>query len=205
MPVPDSEYFKSERTIEVGIITETKDGGSRLPAWLSAYLSGGIEAVERIERYSGKYMFVGNSEGLNFTAMEKWTENYSPVRDFAILAASRIEKRMIANISFYPDDEYGPFFENMIKKAYSAVYPGVVKEDSYWIKTVKNEGGEPEENGAYIFFVLVSIDKMTMQTVITNMITESIVPVTPAGPVSSVVMAQRGAVNRLRQNFFEGF
>jgi hypothetical protein len=196
-PVPDPAYFEKDKIIEIGVITETRDGGSRLPAWLSAYLTGGIEAVEQIERYSGKYMFIGHSQGLNFAAMDKWTGIYSTERDFSILAASRIERRMIANVSLYPDDEYGLFFETMVKKAYSTVYRGVQKEDVYWVKT-KNETDEPDDDGLYVFFVLVSIDKITMQSVISNMITESAASVT-------VTNTQRSSINRLRQNFFEGF
>jgi hypothetical protein len=200
VPLPEPEYFIYEKTIDIGVITETKDGGARQPAWFSAYISGGIEAVERLERYNGKYMFIGNSEGLNFAAMDKWTENFSPSRDFALLAAPRIERRMISWVSRYPDHEYGLFFETMVKKAYSAVYQGVVKEDTYWVKSVKNEGGEQgwEDEGVYVFFVLLSIDKITMQSVISNMIAESLASVTPTP-------SQRSTINRLRQNFFEGF
>jgi hypothetical protein len=193
-PVPGYEYFNNERTVEIGVITDTRDGGTRLPAWLSAYISGGIEAVERIERYNGKYMFIESNESVNFAALGKWAENYSPVRDFALLAAPRIERKMISWVSRYPDDEYGPFFETMVKKAYSTVYPGVVKEDVCWIKTVKN-GDEKE---IYVFFVLASIDKLTMQSLVSNMIAESIAAVTPIG-------SRRSTINRLRQNFFEGF
>jgi hypothetical protein len=205
IPVPPNDFFFTEKknnNINPDNIIGTKTGTSakNLPIWLSAYISGGNEEVERMNAFYGKYVFIGNNEGLNFTAMNIWADNFSVVKDFSILAAERIEKRMISGAYLYPDNEYGLFFETMVKKAYNAVYPGAVKEDTYWIKIkVRQENDSTESyTEIYNFFVLISIDKMTMQTIINDLMTESLSAVTPTAE-------QRDSINRLRQNFFLRF
>jgi len=197
-PVPDESYFEIEITgkrIDISNITETMSGvtTNSIPEWLFVFFDGGIKAVESLNHYSGKYVFIGENKGGNFAALNKWAENFSPVYDFPILAAARVERRMILTSSFYPDDEYGLFFEKMILNAYSGEYQGVVKEDVYWIK-LKTDN----ETETFNIFVLITIDKTVMRAVITNMMERASADVT----LSST---QTAAVGRLRQTFFEGF
>jgi len=196
VPIPDTDFFDFTMPVKMENITESRDGsGARnLPLWLSAYINGGIEEMEKIETYNGKYLLIGMSEGVNFTAMSKWAENFSPMRDTTMFAARRIEKKLITSASLYPDDEYGEFFETVVKNAYSTVYPGALKESTYWIKIkIENENRE-----IYMFFVLISIDRNIFQNIVQDMMTRSML-------ASSFTRNQRSAVNRLQQNFFEGF
>lgn len=195
IPIPDTdtEFFDFTLPIKMEDILESKNGTGtvNLPRWLRAYLSGGIEEIEKIPAYNGKYIFIGMSEGMNFSAMGKWAENFSPLRDTTMLAAKRIEKKLITSAALYPDDEYGEFFEVLVKNAYGAVYPGTMKEDTYWIKI-------NSETDMYVFFVLISVDISDFQNVVHEMIATSI-------QSSSLTRDKRNAVNRLQQNFFEGF
>jgi len=201
IPEPDfSIYNESEKIIEISNIIETKDGaGIRgLPNWLLSYIEGGIEAVERLDSYRDKYVFISVNEGDNFTALNKWIENFSPAHDFPILAAARIDKRIISSASLYPDNEYGMFYEAIIKNAYSSEYPGAVKEDTYWMKVWFERENTWEYTENYKFFVLITINKTAMQNIIRNMFSRSI------GTVS-VTVNQNNSINRLRQTFFERF
>jgi len=198
-PVPDSGVSIEEDiiSVDIGNIIETKNGSARLiPVWLRSFLNGGIEAVEKLDAYSNKYVFIGINEGKNITALNKWIEFFTVTQDFPMLAALRIEKRMYLTASLYPDDEYGAFYEAMIHNAYNSVYPGAVKEDNYWIKTKPENADAPLEN--YKFFVLITIEKNLMQSIIRNMMTD-----TTAGVTMTTV--QNNSVNRLRNTFFEGF
>jgi len=205
IPVPPNDFFITEKNnvnIDPGSIIETKTGTSakNLPGWLSAYINGGNEEVEKMSAYYGKYVFIGNNEGINFTAMNIWADNFSAVRDFSILAAERIERRMISAAYLYPDNEYGLFFETMVKKAYNTVYTGAVKEDTYWIKMKARQENDNMEayTEIYNFFVLISIDKITIQAIINDLMAESLSVVTPTAE-------QKDSINRLRQNFFLRF
>jgi len=199
-PVPDFGIYESENQILFTNIIETKEGsGVRfMPAWLSSYIEGGIPAVERLDAYSDKYVFIGVNRGENFNALNIWADNFSEALDFPMLAAVRIENRIISTAALYPDNEYGAFFEAMVKGAYSGEYRGTVKNDTSWIKIwFENENTwEYAEN--YIFFVFITIDKTAMQYIIRNMMTKVRDSVT-------VNTYQNNAINRLRLNFFEGF
>jgi hypothetical protein len=214
IPVPPKEYFIQEKKIidiDIDNITETKDGSSAeyLPVWLKAYINGGAGEVEKIDAYRNKYAFIGTNEGINFAALNIWAENFSTVQNFTMLSAQRIQRRIISAALHYPDDEYGIFFEKMIKSAYSAVYRDVSKEDIYWVKLEVNNKPNNEEifpesesvNGSseiYIFFILLIIDKTVMQSEIHNMLEEAYLSSAPVG-------SHNNAIKRLRLKFFEGF
>lgn len=196
--MPDPDYIDINNiSLMLGDITETKDGAGNVdvPDWLIAYILGGIDEVEKIDSYFGKYCFIAENEGGNFGALNKWADNYSEVQDFPRLAAARIERRLISAAELYPDDEYGSFYETLVKKAFSAEYAGALIEDIYWIK-IRRDHEYNEE--VYDFFILISIDRMFMRTIIGNMMAETLAEVTPA-------RAQFTAIRRLQQNFYTGF
>jgi len=204
IPVPDSSYFEKRNSIGIGInnITETKDSSSAavMPEWLRLFINEGIEAVESLDRFYNKYVFIGINKGTDPAALNKWAEMFSHIYDFPVLAAERIEKRMIASASLYPNDEYGPFFERLVKRSYGASYPGTLKEETYWVKaTVDNDNtADLASSETYIYFILITVDRPVMQSIIRNMIAQT-------ENSSAFTSAQAASVNRLQQNFFEGF
>jgi len=198
-PVPDSGINPNENPviIEIGNIIETKDGQlSQMPVWLRSFLGSGINAVEKLEAYNNEYVFIVSNEGDNIAALTKWVEHYTVAHDFPMLVADRIEKRMYLTASLYPDDEYGAFYETMMHNAYKAEYNEALKEDYYWIKTKSGNEEEPSEN--YIFYLLITIEKSLMQSIIRNMIVKT-------SEVVILTKSQNNSVNKLRNTFFEGF
>ena len=199
--IPETTIKKIESNYSIGIddIIETRDGKGKaaLPEWLVTFNNGGIDAIEKMDQYNGKYCFVGRNKNSNFEALTKWAENYQETRAFTRLAAARIENRLNLNITLYPDDEYGAFYEKLVKKSYDMEYPDAATEDTYWIKKTETS----EENGihdTYEFFAFVIIDKTIMQNIIRKMITETYAVVIPT-------RAQNNVINNLQQHFFEGF
>jgi hypothetical protein len=185
--------------IGIDDIIETKNGtgNADIPAWLLSFNNGGIAAVENMEQYNGKYCFIGRNGGVNFEALLKWADNYSTAQAFTRLAAARIENRLTSTAALYPDDEYGAFYEKLIKKSFDAEYRDASAEDTYWVKKM----GTSEANGfqdTYEFFAFISIDKKIMQDVIKSMIAEVYTEVTPT-------RAQNNAIYNIQKNFFEGF
>jgi len=193
IPEPDFSVYDVDKKIAIDNVIETKDGASveRMPEWLLTFIRGGNQAVEQLDSYRNKYVFIGLNEGENFIILNKWAENFSAEQDFAILAAIRIEERIVSTASLYPEYEYGMFFEELIQIAYGTGYPDAVKQDTYWFK----KGIEPE---TYNFFILITIEKTIMQSVIRNMMTEAYAAASPRRALAVTV-------NKLRQSFFEGF
>jgi hypothetical protein len=200
--LPNANNIKTETNYSIGIddITETKRGTGRanLPDWLVAYNNGGIDAVEKMDKYYGKYCFVGRNKNSNFEALTKWAENFAETNAVTRLAAARIENRLNLNINLYPDDEYGVFYEKLVKKSYDTEFPDAVTEDTFWIK--KTETSESKTvHDTYEFFALVSIDKTIMQDIIKKMMAEA------RDPDVIPTRAQNIALNNIQQHFFEGF
>jgi len=200
--LPNTDNIKVETNYSIGIdsITETKSGTGRakLPEWLVTYNNGGIDAVEKMDKYSGKYCFVGRNKNSNFESLTKWAENFSETNAVTRLAAARIENRLNLNIALYPDDEYGVFYEKLVKKSYDTEFPDAVTEDTFWIKKTDTS----EANGVhdtYEFFALVTIDKTIMQDIIKKMLAEA------RGPDDFPTRAQNNSINNIQQHFFEGF
>ncbi|MCL2229874.1 MAG: hypothetical protein FWC01_02160 [Treponema sp.] len=192
VPEVDLSIYEQNDIFDLDSIIENDN----LPQWLFAYFAGSNAAVERLEAFRNKYIFIGENEGLNLQALERWAGNYSPSFDFPMLAAARVERRMIATSSLYPDDEYGAFFEAMVKNASGTLYPGAEKTESHWVRYLNYDSDETVQK--YKFFILITIDRSYMQVILRDVMTRSNsgIRVTPA---------QNIAINRLRQNFFEGF
>jgi hypothetical protein len=150
-----------------------------------------------MELYRDSYVFVGTNRGTNFRALGHWAEGFTAAQDFPRLAAIRIESRLLRAASLYPDDEYGEFFEALVKKAFDAVYTGAVKERTFWIKQRYGE-----ENSSireeYEFFVLVTIGKSEFQAQVRAILAE----ITTAKPPTR---DQAAAINRIKETFFEDF
>ncbi|MDR2435537.1 MAG: hypothetical protein LBD47_13365 [Treponema sp.] len=193
-----------------GEIIESRNGpaDAALPEWLGNFLNGGIRRVEAQGVYWDKYIFIGRNRGTNLSALRQWAERFTVAQDFPRLVGIRIENRLLAAAALYPDDEYGEFFEVMIKSASDAEYPEALKEDSFWIKwrisgePASDMSGEGETENTvrdiYEFFVLISIDKIALQNRIQALMANIQTAVPPTRD-------QAASINRIRQNFFEVF
>ncbi|GHV45529.1 hypothetical protein AGMMS49546_31520 [Spirochaetia bacterium] len=188
---------------------ETKGEGASIPEWVRRYLTEGVRGVERIPEFRDKYVFVGVNAGPNFKALRQWEEAFSPAQDFARLVAARIEARLSpVTQTTVPDSTYGQFFAALIKRASDAQYQGAVKENGFWIQQLfstseQNEEGEESEEivvnrEVYDFLILTSIDKVQLETQISAMFNAAKISLAPK-------RNQAAAIDRIRENFFEGF
>ena len=174
-----------------------KSEGRNKPEWVSLFLEGGIQGVESLAAFNGRHVFISQNKGTNFNALNHWKEGFSPELDFPRLAAARIEARFFSETPL-PDQEYGAFFEALIRTASNARWSGAVKEDDFWIRRKFTENNVELETENWLFIILVSIEKpvfaIQLDTVFSN--------TKPYPPLSR---RQLAAVNRVKDNFFEGF
>jgi len=167
-----------------------------MPLWLLSFVNAGVKAVEQIDNFNNKYVFIAVNEGNNFITLNKWADNFSASKDSAIMIAARIEERMILTASLYPDNEYGMFYETFMKNAFGTEFVNVIKEDTYWFRRSNTPN-------AYSFFILLTIERNMMQTVIRSMMSQANTTSNNSSP--GLTNSQAASVNRLRQTFFEGF
>jgi hypothetical protein len=195
-------------------IIESQNGPPEagIPEWARLYLDDGLRGVEALDAYRGKYVFVGENQGSTLTGLQQWADGFAAAQDLPRLIAQRVEQRFVASAVLYPDDEYGEYFENAIKKISDAEYPGAVKEQTFWIKRqryIEENTGEYTDDDFdtpqididfehYIFLILISIDKETLQKKIQELITSIKTNTAPT-------KEQTQAINKIRAHFFEGF
>jgi hypothetical protein len=188
---------------------EGRAAGGNIPEWVSRYFTEGAGSVERMAEYQGKYLFVGKNQGINPNALGQWQAAFSPLQDFAQLAAARTEARLVRGAGgSYPDNVYGPFFEAMVKKAYDTKYRGVQKEKSFWVHLAppqvppaapgeeEAEAEEAAERPVYVFLVLLSIDRPAFEAQIDGIFNSAKLNL-------ALTRSQESAVNRLHENFFD--
>jgi hypothetical protein len=169
--------------------------GRKIPDWVTRFLDRGNWGVE--ELYQDSYAFVAANWGTNFTALGHWAAGFTAAQDFPRLAAVRIEERMLRTASLYPDDEYGEFFELLVRRSSDAVYTGALKEDTFWIKQRSYQENAPGRE-QYVFFILVTIEKNGLQTQIQALLAE-------LSPIVPPTREQAASINRLKETFFEAF
>jgi hypothetical protein len=195
----DQEKPPDQRETEPYTLINHQDAaaGKDIPEWVDLFLEQGAGAVEGMEAFSGRYVFIGVNRGNNSKALAQWAEAFTAAQDFPRLAAVRIEQRLIRAASLYPDDEYGEFFETLVKNASDAAYSGAVKEADFWILRRLHEDSSPRRE-QYDFFILVTIEKTLFQAQVRGMMNN----MSPAVPPTR---DQAAAVNRIRETFFEDF
>jgi hypothetical protein len=189
--------------------SENGPGESGLPAWVRSYLDGGVRGIESLDAYRAKYTFVGKSQGDNLNVLRQWANGFTATQDLPRLIAQRTERRLVTAAVLYPDDEYGEYFERFIKIMSDGEYPDALKEETFWLKQkikAVSEADAFDDNlpqkdiffERYEFLVLMSIDRETLR----KQIEEIMAGIkTKASPTRN----QTHAINKIRQNFFEGF
>jgi hypothetical protein len=191
------------------IESESGSGESGLPVWVRSYLDEGIRGIESLPAYNTKYMFIGKNRGENLNVLRQWADGFTVTQDLPRLIAQRTERRLVSAAVLYPDDEYGEYFERLIKKMSDEEYLGAHKEQTFWIRQkIKVAGEEPDMDDElpredvflerYEFLVLMSIDRETLR----NQVEEIMGGIKTK---SSPTRNQTQAINKIRQNFFEGF
>jgi len=210
-PDPIRDMFEHSGPKEIWELIETQNGPleKAIPEWVSLYLNESISGTKSLEENNNKYFFIVANHGIILTALKHWANGFSEEWDFPGLLVQRVEQRLVSTASLYPDDEYGEFFENMIKQVSDGDYPGVVKEQIFWIKQKQippddeDEDNPPELSSYFIperykIFLLLSIDKEALQKQIRQIMSE-------IRTQRSQTRDHTAAINRIRNTFFEGF
>jgi len=181
---------------------QNKSTNGKIPEWVNTHLHNKLNELEAADYYTDKYLFAGENNGNNFSALNQWADSFRAEQDLPMLVAGRIEKRMVSAAALYPDYEYGEFFEVFMKAVYDAKYSRAEIEDMFWIKRLIISSDTLANNTTieepYEFFVLVSIDKTILQNHIRGIMNE-------IKTKKRLSKEQAAAVNRIKQILFEGF
>jgi hypothetical protein len=178
---------------------ETKETGGEIPVWVENFLETGARGLEALPKFNNKYIFVASITGGNIRALRQWAAGFSIRQDFPRMAASRIEQRMVKTSTLYPDDEYGQYFENMVKLSSDTNFTDAVIDAAFWIyREIYEEDGVTVSQERYEYFILVSIDKPLLENQIRLLLDKVKTEQTPA-------REQVNSINRLKAGFFDNF
>jgi hypothetical protein len=190
------------------ISSQNGQGSLDIPEWTRLYIDNEINKIEALDGFYGKYIFIGENWGSNFNALQQWANSFTVEQDLPMLITRRAERRLIVSASLYPDDEYGEYFESLIREISNGGYSSAVKEQTFWLKRKINisvpemdidvESNPAAEQERYEFLVLVSVDKETLQRQIQEIMTGIKTKIPPT-------KEQAAAIARIKANFFEGF
>ncbi len=173
--------------------------GQDIPEWVVTYIGDGVTAVEAIDKYKEKFVFVGEDSGTNLNALRQWSTGFTVAQDLARLVSSRVQAKFAGAAAGSPDDEYGRYFENVVKSASDASYTGARKETDFWIlKRYFKDDGKTVDREVYDYYVLVTIDKAILQKQLNDVLNG----VKPDKPLTK---EQQTAVERVKESFYEGF
>ena len=204
-PQEQAKLFDSWEIIN----SQNGQGSANIPEWVRWYVDNEINEIEALDRFNGKYIFIGQNGGSNFNALQQWANGYTVEQDLPRLITKRAERRLVSSASLYPDDEYGEYYEFLIRDISNGEYSGAVKEQTFWLKRkiinitetddITNIPARPDTaQERYEFFVLISVEKETLQKQIQGIITGIKTKIPPTKD-------QAAAIARVKNNFFEGF
>jgi hypothetical protein len=188
------EETKTTRTFTI-IDYKNKTTGNAIPEWVNVYFNSGLRGVEALRTYQGSYVFVHRNEGNNFNALQLWKDNFSVELDFPRMAAARIEARFSVP---YPYEEYGVFYEDLIRAASDASWTGAITKDDFWTRKNYPLSETESELENWEFLILVTIEKSLFSSQLEK-IFGNIKPIPPPDK------NQIAAINRVKAQFFEAF
>jgi hypothetical protein len=194
-PVP--EYQENNRITEV--IGHENAADNDMPEWVARYVRGGLIGIETLPEYADSYVFIGRQTGNSLDALKLWEAGFSLDQDLPRLVSARIQARFIGSGRGNPGDEYGRYFETVIKNSSDSSFNGAIRESSFWIKKrTFGEDGVSPAGETYEYFILIKIEKETLVRQINMLLITSRPELTPSREQSAAAM-------RLRLNFYDGF
>jgi len=191
------------------IESQNGQGPGGIPEWVRWDIDNEVNEIEVMERLSGKYIFFGENGGSNFGVLQQWANGFTVEQDLPGLITRRVERRLVSSASLYPDDEYGEYFEFLIREISNEEFLGAVKEQIFWLKRkvvssaedddiIDTQSNPDTEQEHYEFLVLISVDKETLQRQIQEIMTNIKTKIPPT-------KAQAAAIAKIKDTFFEGF
>jgi hypothetical protein len=152
-------------------------------------------------------VFISEERSSDLNALLEWAANVTAEQDFPQLVFQRAYKRLHYSLSISPYDEYGGFYEALLKAVADTRYSGAEKGDAFWIRkqyAARNEAEEtagglaPDGQKEYTLFIVMLIPKVVLRGQLLMVMNE-------IKADKDLTRTQTQAVARLRNDFFLEF
>jgi hypothetical protein len=81
------------------ISSQNGQGSSDIPEWARLYIDNEVNKIEALDKFSGKYIFIGENGGSNFNALQQWANSFTVEQDLPRLITRRAERKLVASAS----------------------------------------------------------------------------------------------------------
>ncbi|MDL2229002.1 hypothetical protein LJC14_02005 [Treponema sp. OttesenSCG-928-L16] len=195
---PPPQYVEQTDTYVV-LDHKTKALGQDVPEWVTRFISEGVTGVESMPAYKDKYVFIGEDMGSNLNALRQWATGFTVNQEMSRMVSTRVQGKFAGAAVGSPDDEYGRYFENVVKSVTEASFSGARKESDFWLlKRYFKADGKSVDREEYEIYILTTIDKALLERQLDAVLEK-------AESDSSPTTEQKTAIDRVKEAFYEGF
>ncbi len=196
----DNKLDEKKAVVKFDVIEHKASAiGGDIPEWVTVYIYDGNSGVEAMDRYKDKFVFIGEDSGTNLNALRLWAQGFNVAQDLARLVSMRVQAKFAGAAAGSPDDEYGRYFENVVKNVADATISGARKETDFWVfKRYYKADGKTVDREVYDYYVLNTIDKESLKKQLDAVLNGT-------QPDKPQTKEQKAAVDRVKEAFYEGF
>jgi hypothetical protein len=169
------------------------------PKWITAYIDGGIPAVEKLPEFSGKYCIIFEMDAENKDSVMLMIANFRAANEIAGRISTRVQSRF-AGAQVGDQKTLETYMESVVKVAREATVSGFFQDGEMWTQLQTFKPGAKKEPDKVIFrgYQLWTIDKDLLKQQIDKILdsTAANEPKTPE---------KQAAIDRVKEAFYEGF
>lgn len=132
-PKPEPVELTSKVKTEVLDHKGASLGKTTLPQWIDAYIDFGARGVENLSNFAEEYCFVAEYHAENLDAGLAWVKGFEVPQLIARQIQSRVESIFVGAAVGAPEDDYGTYFENVVKTTTDVSFSGAKLIQDYWV------------------------------------------------------------------------
>ncbi len=197
---PTAAPMTAAPAVKMEVIEHKASGiGGDIPEWVQIYIESGNSGVEALDKFKDSYVFVGEDSGTNLNALRLWAQGFNVAQEMSRLISTRVQAKFAGAAVGSPDDEFGRYFENVVKSVSEADFSGARKDSDFWVyKRYYKPDGKTEDRVVYDYYVLTTISKEALETQLQRVLDGVVVD-------KPLTKEQQTAVDRVKESFYEGF
>ncbi len=135
-------------------------GLNELPIWVETYILEGITGLEDMSDFATDYCFVAETTSENLNAAQAWVEGFDMPQTIARNVSTRVEGTFSGAETGGAGDDYGTYFENVVKTMTETEFSGAKKENDWWVLTRRYDvDAKAKYVDEYRAFVLYTIPR----------------------------------------------
>ncbi|GHU41451.1 hypothetical protein FACS1894190_09560 [Spirochaetia bacterium] len=194
----DSVLYDDRQTaVRITRIVETQNN-AEAPSWVTEYFFNDLQTIDRTR---DDYVFIAEETSSNLKVLLQWEKNFFVEQDIRQLVFMRVYNRFIDNIRISPDEQYGIFFERVLKQTANVFWPDAQQIESFWaIVEYPRDSAQAGSVNFYKLLILNTIPKKTVQAEL-----QSIMNGIQFAKKERPDKDQMIAINRIKNNFFDNF